>query len=284
MKFLHSVVRFVPDNARGEFVNVGVIVVPALTAPASTDRLEFRCVSDFKRARAIDDRRSLGNVHEFFEDLARQPRAGFDADRLFVMHASMHNAIQLTSPLPVLADSAGTALDLVWGDLVAEVKTSRAAYTPRTSAVAHMRHSYREAFAADGSPVVEKARVMVGSHALRVDHDVANGKVLEITHAFSFQIPKAEDLVDRVRSWGFVVQQLRSDGGRLLLEKRQVEVGRNVDINVINIPPIDGPAESVYEEAQSVFKQVRASQHDWNSTDEVAEDALSKYAASTAKR
>ncbi len=51
MTYWMSVVRFVPDPARGEFVNVG-----AIAGSDETEEWEVRAVANWRRAKLVDDR------------------------------------------------------------------------------------------------------------------------------------------------------------------------------------------------------------------------------------
>ena len=57
MRYVYSVIRFVPDSARGEFINIGVIAGSDLTG-----EWDARTVGNLKRARYLDDAAILGSV------------------------------------------------------------------------------------------------------------------------------------------------------------------------------------------------------------------------------
>ena len=67
MRYTYSVIRFVPDPVRGEFVNVGV-----LAGSDESSEWELRTVENLKRARAVDDKGLLGLVWSFVNDIGRK--------------------------------------------------------------------------------------------------------------------------------------------------------------------------------------------------------------------
>src|ERR671914_28990 len=60
MSFQFSLIRFVPDPARGEFVNIG-----AVAGSDEAREWELRLVSNLSRAKALDDRGVLSNAFAY---------------------------------------------------------------------------------------------------------------------------------------------------------------------------------------------------------------------------
>lgn len=123
-KMIYSVARFVPSVARGEFVNVGVVV--------AGKRLVYRAVKNTARAERLaaeqPDPVSPATVRHLISSL---PMAvGEDAfacdskvapeDALYECHRNRHGIIQFSQPLPALAASENEALDLLWKVFVLE--------------------------------------------------------------------------------------------------------------------------------------------------------------------
>lgn len=67
MRFVYSIVRFVPDPARGEFVSVGAIV-----GSEESSEWQYRQVENPARARALDERQTLDAVWSFLDRVGRQ--------------------------------------------------------------------------------------------------------------------------------------------------------------------------------------------------------------------
>jgi hypothetical protein len=130
MRYVYSVVRFVPDPGRGEFVNVGAIA-------GSEDASEWRLrqIGNPVRARRMDDRGSLEAVWAFLDRVGhdmdaydRSQETLFESEvelseawleQLFVEH---RNVVQLSPPAPLVADSAEEALERVFDQLILEAR------------------------------------------------------------------------------------------------------------------------------------------------------------------
>lgn len=112
MSFQFSLIRFVPDPARGEFVNIG-----ALAGSDEASEWALRLVSNLSRATALDDRGVLPDAVAYAADLAGAE--GVSSAVLMRRSMEMQNIVQFSAPAPVAADSVEAALDLVFDQLVA---------------------------------------------------------------------------------------------------------------------------------------------------------------------
>lgn len=103
-KHLYSVIRYVPDSARAEFRNIGIMV-----ESADGTRRSYRVRSDIKLP-------NPGINHSVLSAIEEDVR--YD---LLTLH-SKHNStlIQYSFPLPLLAGSVGEGIDLLWNRLVAD--------------------------------------------------------------------------------------------------------------------------------------------------------------------
>ena len=118
MRFVYSLVRFVPDPARGEFVNVGAIV-----GSEESSEWDVQQISNPVRARAIDDHKALDGVWSFLDRVGRDIYEYEEAterllespvelseawlERLFINH---RNIVQLSPPTPMVASMPGRRL------------------------------------------------------------------------------------------------------------------------------------------------------------------------------
>lgn len=131
MSFQFSLIRFVPDPARGEFVNIGAV-------PGSDEACEWelRLISNLSRAKALDERGVLSEAFEHaasLEDniaaLDRLPNdEGVEAISFELLRrraADMQNFVQVSVPAPVASDSAEAALDLVFDQLILDAAPRR---------------------------------------------------------------------------------------------------------------------------------------------------------------
>lgn len=87
-----SIIRYVPDPIREEFVNVGVIVISA----DSNDRL-VTLLDDWTRVRHFDSRSSGGSIDELVGEVgANVLRPGFTLKHLKRWQREWYNMIQLS--------------------------------------------------------------------------------------------------------------------------------------------------------------------------------------------
>lgn len=289
MRYVYSIVRFVPEPASGEFVNVGVIV-------GSDEAREWDVrAANLQRARHLDnpDRRSLAAITDFIESVSTRIDEYWLAveeeedgasnleppteDWLDDLHSRMEHVVQVTAPVPVQAESAQEALEFIFGHLVVDRSQERLPYLRRTRAAAALRLAYRVAALTEPEEpfVFEKVRVRSGPHTSQLDFAVANGQVVQLAQAWSFQVPDQKRLVERVRSWGWTMERLMEDGGQLLLPGDRAEhVDGTVDLEVVYVPPRAAQSDSsAYEDAFGVFSEIGAVVSPMDEVDAVAQRA-----------
>lgn len=103
-KHLYSVIRYVPDVARAEFRNIGLMV-----ENAEGTRRSYRVQTDIKLPKPGLNYSALSAIEE---------DARFD---LHTLHKKHHTRIiQYSYPLPLLAKSVSEGIDLMWERLIAE--------------------------------------------------------------------------------------------------------------------------------------------------------------------
>src|SRR5947207_10918342 len=106
MPFQFSLIRFVPDPARGEFVNIG-----AIAGSDDAREWELRLVSNLTRAKALDDRGVLSKAFAYAASLEDHVAAlesltetggpePISADLLRRRATEMHNIVQFSPPAP----------------------------------------------------------------------------------------------------------------------------------------------------------------------------------------
>lgn len=130
MRFVYSVIRYVPDPARGEFVNVGVIAGSDQTGEWEVRRLDDLAAS---ADRLAGDGSTVSAVTEFVDELGLvfaehrahgspvregPPPVPSEAwlDQVYVDH---NNIVQLSEPAAMAADSINHATSHVFEMLVA---------------------------------------------------------------------------------------------------------------------------------------------------------------------
>ena len=291
MRYVYSVVRFVPDPARGEFINVGAIV-------GSDDSREWdlRQVGNTSRARQLDDRHALPGALRFLDDVGHQVDLFWDLEVepsdepresqiseawLASLAGNMRNVVQLTPPIPLAADSVDDAMAFVVDEMLVDPMSEGLDYRRRTRAQSALRSAYIDANLTRGSTFFEKVRLNSEGVSERLDFVVANGKPVQLAQAWSFEIPKQEDLARRIRAWGWTISKLRERGGQLQFDGRPAtEIASDIDLEVVYVPPTPELAdEPAFREAQIVFADVGATSVSIDRVDQISRRAAELVAA-----
>lgn len=232
MKYSYSVVRFVPDPVRGEYVNVGIVA-------GSDDASEWqlRTLENQKRARSLDEKGLLPLVWGFIDDIGRKidqfdeavQTSLFEVEDekpserwLEQLSSESRNVIQLSPPAVIVAESVNEALDMLFEQFVVDPEHRRYSFKRKHAALAAIRHSYRDAGLRIGKDFDEGAKVKGQHHNERFDFVVANGQAVQLAQTWSFQQPNQEELAERVKAWAFTVEDVRDNGGLAELSMRRI--------------------------------------------------------------
>ena len=261
MKHIYSLIRFVPDPARGEFVNVG-----ALVGCEDSSEWGIRQISNARRARALEPSVALDAVWSFIEGIGKDIYAYqesleslLDADidlneawleSLYVEH---RNIVQLSPPTPMLAESVDEALDKVFDLMILDPTRQNYGYRWKNTVLAATRRAYR-AQSIRQPDLFERVELLTDHYSDRFDFAVTNGTTLQLVRAWSFQIGDLQQLSSQIKSWGWTVRATRDGGGAIRSrDGRTFDVQRDVDIEVVYVPPADDRSEAAFTEGKSVF-------------------------------
>lgn len=280
MSFQFSLIRFVPDPARGEFVNIG-----AVAGNDDAGEWELRLVSNLSRAKALDDRGVLSKAFAYaagLEDhiaaLDLLPETGgpepMSSEMLRRRAAEMHNLIQFSPLAPVVADSADAALELVFDQLVLDAARKSFPFEKKHRAQGAARQAYK-AHAVPADAVRERAPVRSGVFDGTFDFAVHNGRTVQLVQCWSFQLPNQAELAEQVKAWSWLVHEVRQAGGALTTTAAEIEVPSELDIYAIAIPPVTGTEAPAYEEAKAAFAE--------NSVIELTPDEADRVGAQAAE-
>lgn len=261
MSFQFSLIRFVPDPARGEFVNIG-----AVAGSDDAREWELRLVSNLTRAKALDDRGVLSTAFAYAAGLEDHIAAldllpdtsgsePISAELLHRRASEMQNIVQFSPPAPVAADSADAALELVFDQLVLDAARKQFPFEKKHRAQGAARRAYR-AHDLPASAIRERAPVSSGVFDGFFDFAVHNGEAVQLTQCWSFQLPNQADLAEQVKAWSWLVHEIRQEGGRLATNADgDVAVPAELEVFAIAIPPADGAEGPAYEEARAAFAE-----------------------------
>jgi hypothetical protein len=262
MRYVYSIIRFVPDTAKGEFVNIG-----AIAGSDATGEWEMRTVTNKKRARSLDDAQILGRVLTVVDDVERKiERSGSElalepdiTNEAWLRRLSeeCNNALQFTEPIPIVAENADEVLRFAFRELVADPATLRNAYKRKDVAYWRARAAYLEIGIRRDQDLFERVLVHGSHYKDQFDFVVANGRAVQLAQAWSFQLPNQEELIRDLKSWAWTVRDIREDGGVTVLTTfREICVPSEVDVAAVFIPPLPDASTEALEAARALCTDV----------------------------
>jgi hypothetical protein len=282
MPYFFSLLRFVPDTARGEFVNLG-----AIAGDSEVADWNLRLISNMKRARAIDSEGHLPAAMSFLAELQeRLPEEDDDSETSFaledlnVLAASMNNVIQLTHPEPIVASDAEDALDSLWRNLLLDPEGNATHRFKNTlSAVGATKRAYRDV-QLPSEAIKRTVELTAGRFADQFDFAVHNGQAIQLVKCFSFQRPNQAELIKDVKSWGWLMHELRDQGGTVKPRTGDaLEAQDDLSVGSVYVPPADGRSADAFEQAKVIFAEVKVEACSYVDAGPIARIAQERLAA-----
>ncbi len=278
MRYVYSVLRFVPDPARGERVNLGLLV-----GSDDADEWLLRLIaSNSKRARSIDDAHVLPRVWDILDDLGRTVDDYADGDLtvrlseqwLAELARNSLGVVQFTDPTPVVAESVPHVMDMLWPEFIVEPERRADARTNKHPVLAALRRAFKQRGLRLGHEYAERAVVKGRRHHGAFDFVVANGEAKQLAQGFTLGAANADELYEKVKAWAWTVQDLReSDGGEVKIGERLVKVAPNVPVAAVYAPPPESTPKELLDEVFAAFRQVAAEPIEMERAEEVADRA-----------
>jgi len=289
MSYRYSLLRFVPDPGRGEFVNIG-----AIAGDDDAQDWALRLLSNYRRARSIDDDRealpiairfaaSLESHIDALEQLPSiRPVEPISVGLLQKLAREMANVVQISEPAPVVASSAEAALDLVFEEQLLDPALRRFRFEKKHRAVRLVRQTY----GACGVPtesVAESVQVFAGEYGDQFDFGVHNSHVVQLVRCWSFQLPDQAQLAEELKAWAWTANALQHHGGVLARANGpEIPIAANIQIASVYIAPAPGKAASAFDQARAAFDELRiaAVDVDADGLDRVGREAAANLARS----
>ena len=281
MKYVYSVIRFVPDPVRGEFVNIGAII-----GSDESSQWELQLVESLRRARRFDDEGILPAVWGFVNEIGTRIDSYVEAvegdqdieddvseDWLSCLWEESQNVVQLSAPAPMLAESIEEVSEIVFREFIVEPESRRHAFKKKYAALAAVRRSFREYQITKGHQFFERPTVRGPHHSKRFDFAVANGRAVQLTQTWSFQVPNQDQIAEDIKAWAWTVRDLRTQGGTAVAGDREMSIDREIDVEVVYVPPTSVAGRESLAEALSAFSEVNAKAVDVDNVLSVAQRA-----------
>jgi len=203
----------------------------------------------------MDDIGRVFDEHEEALDRLLDPPVTPSESWLKQLTVEHRNIVQLSSPTPMVAKNAEEALERVFEELIVDPTQARKGAQNKHTALAAVRRSYR-------SNRVKKENLQEHvtlrtrhHHREKVDFAVTNGRVVQLTHTWSFQVANQNDLAEQVKAWGWTIRDAREYGGEILSSnERALEVEKGVDVRVVYVQPRPEDRAPAWEDALNVFE------------------------------
>lgn len=258
MGYVFSLIKFVPDPAKGESVNLG-----AVAGDDESGDWDMRTISKLTRAKSIDDTGALEGALSFLGDIEGRIAAldvlpGFAPERISAAllerwSADMNNSLQFSEPMPLVAETAAEALDLIFEELVVDPAKKEFRFLKKHPAVAQTARAYREAKIPD-SAVAKVVEVEAASFTGSFDFGVYRRQVLQLVKCWSFQLPSQTELAEEVKAWAWLVERLAESGGEAYAAASgRFKVGKRAHIAVVYVPPSLEQSAPAFDEATAAF-------------------------------
>nr|WP_181062924.1 DUF3037 domain-containing protein [Pseudoclavibacter sp. RFBI5] len=253
MLYRYWIIRFVPNVARGEFTNIGIV--------CGRDGGDWHARFETRGARATGvtqaDLQTVGPWLRWFQHNIENGVSDLDAttsEWLEQLRVRQANTLQLAQPLPIDVTSAVEGVDLLFPHLVERADTrvrdspTRPQIRRRLKDALVARRGYtlnRDLFQ---SPETRIGRQRVNFDLLR---ESAQGNIL--TDVWSFNVKNFDRLEQEIRSSNFMISTLRDHGASFEVQPEKFEpVGPESLIEVIYDPP-----KSESPQAVDVFEAAR---------------------------
>ena len=275
-RFVYSVLRYMPDAGKGEFVNIG-----ALAGSEDLDQWDIRLTNHWTRVRALHRSASRACVLDLLRPLlmvVEENEKGSEGSELSesvlrALSSDPRSAVQVAPPLALLAEDVDAALDQVFAQLVPEGERQARGVGRRT-----VRRQLRAAFLAANLTQGQDFRENVQVVAERgfdggMDVAITNGQVKGFVQAWSFDVQDRDGLRDEIRSWGYLVEKVRAGRSVILVGDREIEVATDAAVDAVYVAPTD-EADATYADALRVFEDLQVTHQPVERARDVAQHAL----------
>ena len=182
-----SLIRYVPDPVKGEFVNIGVLL-----RKVSGERPVVRFTRDWSRVRCMDAAADVEMLEALEAEMNAQLRFADREDTkpmMAVLEDTLSNSLQLMDARGVLAENVDAEMELLMRLHVESLKApaARRKQSGRAAIVARMRDEFERA----GVWALMRKRIPVAQYTragdpLKIDCGYRNGKV-RMFHAVSLE-------------------------------------------------------------------------------------------------
>lgn len=241
MNYQYWTIRFVPNIARGEFVNIGIL--------CGRDGGDWAVGFDSRYVRnhgnLNSDLRELSSwINWFRRTVERHTSVGFGEQSVssgWLAHLSSRqaNSVQFSPHAPIEVGTARAGVDLLFPHLVERTSTRRRRGLSRQSLRADVRDTLvHEVGLTIGTDLFVQPTVRIGKQRGSFDLLRSDGEAPALTNVWAFNVASLDILDREIQSWNYLVSRFRSDGADLQLTgSRTTTLFAEAPIDVIYDPP-----------------------------------------------
>jgi len=194
-----SLIRYVPDVVKGEFVNIGVLLRDVSNGSATP---AVRFTRDWSRVRCMDAGADLALLESLEAELIARlaDPASLTKPILDVLTETFSNSLQITEPRATMAESIAAELDLLMQLYVEAIKVKRETRrTGRAAIAARMRTEFERA----GVWPLMRKRIAASTYTMpgdpmKLDCGYRPNGIIRIFHAVSLE---ADTEAAKVLAW-----------------------------------------------------------------------------------
>lgn len=207
-----SLIRYVPDVVKGEFVNIGVVLRPTGEEPGLERSATVKFTRDWSRVRCMDPDADVELLESLEMEIAQRLQAGVELrvdakPMLETLEDSLSNSVQLTEMRGTLAESLPAEMEQLLRTYVEPLKlpSTRKKASGRGAIVSTMRETFERA----GVWRLMRKKIAAAPYTqlgdpLKIDCGYRNGKV-RMFHAVSL-----ENDVEGAKGIAYSAEALRS--------------------------------------------------------------------------
>lgn len=270
MRYDYWLLRYVPNTVRGEFVNIGVL------AGADGHDWALRRVFSFTRASRLGGDASLAS--DWLNRLSERvkPRStmfgsfspgealgieGISTYWIERQQGFLNNAVQIAAPVPVEAESAQKAADMLFDVLVLE-NPGKGRIRRKARIISDLQYEYlTEAHLKMNIDLRPRVKAIVGAQSGTFDFAVGQNQVRQLTQVWSFGLKDLDRVDQDVRAWSYLVGRIRDEGGRVTATavghtKRTLEISPDVPVRVVYERPETDTQKDHFRVAQDAWSKL----------------------------
>ena len=265
MKFHYWALRYVPDVAREEFINVGVVVSDPRSGEGRTRVVnEVSQVPELGSPRAASREaalRSLRSLDQRLKVFSRSDQEieisqGLSLDgTMSRMQSHMNNLIPVSPRGLIAASNVDDAVNFLYNDLVFRQDAQRRPqYRTRVRKAAIEKYLNCDRLA---NKVVKRPSVKSTGRDVAIDLAVVDGTVQELSRGFSFAGQVNTQLVNGFDAWTLRAFNLRQAGGTLFgfSEAESLIVSSDVPIIAVTDEPKSKKQRELFQQVTETWKQ-----------------------------